>query len=300
MNQLQTEQRPMLGIMLMIGGMMIIPGLDICAVLLSDQYHVFQVTWSRFAFSIIWLIPVVLIRREKWWRKPKHPWIQILRGICLLLATIFFFICIQTNPIPNALGLIFISPLVVTLLSPIVLGETFGIRRFAATIVGFFGVLIVLEPDSADFDPTLLYAMLAGFSYAAYILITRKVSTSSSATMTLVYTSLTGCIFLIPLITGVWKTPDLDGILIMMLMGLIATSGHFLIILSCQYASASLVSPFNYTEIIGATLLSYLFFDYFPDLRAWLGIVVISGSGIYIWIREMKDQHKPVITRLRR
>jgi drug/metabolite transporter (DMT)-like permease len=287
-----TPQRPAFGILLMIAGMMIVPGLDICAKLLSENHDVIQVTWSRFAFSLAWLIPAILIRREHWWRFPKHPWTQILRGLCLLGATLFFFIAIQTNPIPNALGLVFISPLVVTLLSPIVLGETFGIRRFIATIVGFLGVLVVLKPESSDFQPSLLFAMLAGFSYALYILITRKVSTSSSPIMTLTYTALVGAMVLTPALPAIWIWPDQNALWIMIIMGFVATSAHFLIILSCHYASASQVAPFNYAEIIGATWLSYLFFDYLADTRTWIGIVIICASGIYIWMRELQQREK--------
>jgi drug/metabolite transporter (DMT)-like permease len=210
------------------------------------------------------------------------------------MATLFFFLCIQTNPIPNALALLFISPLVVTLLSPLVLGEAFGIRRLLATIVGFIGVLVVLQPNSTDFQPSLLYALLAGTSYAFYILITRKVSTSSSPLMTLLYTAIVGCAALIPWIIPVWTTPDGDALILMAAMGLIATAGHYLVILSCHYAPASLVSPFNYTEIIGATILSYLFFNYLPDHLTWLGILIICSSGIYISLREIKlSRSKP-------
>lgn len=293
---MQENDRPLLGIGLMVLAMLIIPGLDICAKYLSDNYHVLQVTWSRFAFNILWLIPFLLWGRERWWRLPKHPWIHITRGICLLLATLFFFLCIQTNPIPNALALLFISPLVVTLLSPIILGEPFGIRRLVATLCGFVGVVIALQPNSAEFQPTLFYALLAGISYAFYILVTRKVSTSSSAMMTLFYTAIVGCIALGPWIVPVWQTPDVDALILVSGMGLIAALAHCLVILSCQFAAASLVSPFNYTEIIGATLLSYLFFDYLPDQLTWLGILIICGSGLYISLREIQlNRNKPTL-----
>ena len=290
----------MLGIALMVAGMLVIPALDICAKILAENFHVLEVTWSRFFFNVIWLIPLILWRREKWWRLPRHPWIQIFRGLCLLMATLFFFLCIKTNPIPNALALLFISPLVVTLLSPLVLGEKLGIRRLAATIFGFIGVLIVLRPDSADFQPSLLYALIAGISYAFYILVTRKVSTTSSPLMTLFYTGCVGMLALLPVMPMVWVTPDSSSLILMAGMGLIAAVGHFLVILSCQYAPASLVSPFNYAEIIGATLLSYVFFNYLPDSTAWTGIAIICASGIYISIRELKLQRIPLVLRQRR
>lgn len=298
MNQ-PNHDRPMLGIALMILGMMVIPLLDIFAKMLAAHYPVLQITWGRFIFNVIWLIPFLLWRKEKWWVLPRHPWIQIFRGLCLLASTFFFFLSIKTNPIPNALALLFVSPLVVTLLSPIVLGEKFGLRRLLATLFGFIGVLIVLQPNSAAFQPSLLYALVAGFSYALYILITRKISTTSSPLMTLFYTAVVGTVAITPWVPMVWVTVDSNAILLFAAIGLIAATGHFLVILSCQYAPASLVSPFNYTEIIVATMLSYVFFDYLPNAVVWIGIAIICVSGVYISLRELKQRrlNKPAALR---
>jgi drug/metabolite transporter (DMT)-like permease len=299
MNQ-PNHDRPLLGIGLMIMGMMVIPIMDILAKMLTAQYPVLQIAWGRFVFNVIWLIPFLIWRREKWWVVPKHPWIQLFRGLCLLSSTFFFFLCIKSNPIPNALALLFVSPLIVTLLSPFVLGEAFGVRRLLATLFGFFGVLIVLQPNGEEFQPSLLYALIAGLSYALYILVTRKVSTSSSPLMTLMYTAMVGSIAISPWMPLIWVPVDNEAILIFAAIGMIAATGHFLVILSCQYAPASLVAPFNYTEIIIATVLSYLFFDYLPNTVVWLGIAIICASGIYISLREISQRKRSKPAALRR
>jgi drug/metabolite transporter (DMT)-like permease len=299
MNQ-PNHDRPMLGILLMILGMMVIPLLDIFAKMLAAQYPVLQITWGRFVFNVIWLIPFLIWQKEKWWVLPKHPWIQIFRGLCLLSSTFFFFLSIKTNPIPNALALLFVSPLIVTLLSPFILGEKFGLKRLLATLFGFIGVLIVLQPNSDQFQPSLLYALIAGLSYALYIVVTRKISTSSSPLMTLFYTAVVGTVAITPWVPMIWVPPDSEAILLFAAIGLIAATGHFLVILSCRYAPASLVSPFNYTEIIVATMLSYLFFDYLPNAIVWLGIAIICVSGIYISLKEIKQQRRNKPAALRR
>lgn len=292
-----NHDRPMLGIGLMLLGMMVIPVMDILAKMLTAQFPVLQIVWGRFIFNVIWLIPFLIWRKEQCWIMPKHPWVQIFRGVCLLSSTFFFFLCIKSNPIPNALALLFISPLIVTLLSPLILGESFGLRRLLATLFGFAGVLIVLQPNSDQFQPSLLYALIAGLSYALYILVTRKVSTSSSPLMTLFYTAVVGSVAITPWIVPVWVPIDSKAILIFAAIGMIAATGHFLVILSCQYAPASLVSPFNYFEIIVATILSYLFFDYLPSVVVWLGIAIICTSGIYISLREISQRrHNNSIT----
>ena len=281
-----TGQNPKLGILLMLAAMVFIPVLDICAKYLSQDYGVLQITWSRFAFNVLWLIPLLIWLRERWWRLPERPWVQLIRGLSLVSTTMLFFLSIRDNPIPIALAILFISPLVVSLLSPLVLGEPFGLKRFIATLAGFAGVLIVLQPNSPDFNPSLLYALLAGISYGAYMLITRKLSGSGSSYMTAFYSAAVATLFVTPLVMGEWVTPNINAWMLMALMGFMGALAHLLITLACRYASASLVSPFTYAEIIAAVVLNYLFFNFFPDLRVWIGILVVVGSGIYLWRLE--------------
>tara|TARA_B110000902_G_scaffold202627_1_gene230166 strand:- start:467 stop:823 length:357 start_codon:yes stop_codon:yes gene_type:complete len=110
--------------------------------------------------------------------------------------------------------------------------------------------------------------------------------------MTLFYTAVVGTVAITPWVPMIWVPADSEAILLFASIGLIAATGHFLVILSCQYAPASLVAPFNYTEIIVATMLSYVFFDYLPAAIVWLGIAIICASGIYISLREIKHQRR--------
>ncbi len=112
------QDRPLLGILLMSMAMLVVPLLDACAKILSQDYPVLQVSWGRFAFHFLWLLPLVSWHRYRWWRTPSMPWTQGLRSVFLLLATVCLFLAIRGNQIPTALALLFISPLVVTLLAP--------------------------------------------------------------------------------------------------------------------------------------------------------------------------------------
>jgi len=282
------RDRPLLGIGLMVAGMLVVPLLDLCAKLLAADYPVLQISWARFAFHFLFLLPLVSLRGLAWWQMPPLPAQQIARSLYLLGATVFFFVAIRDNPIPVALALLFISPLLVTLLSPLLLGERFQLSRLLAAGVGFLGVLVVLRPSTGAFRPTLLLALLAGLCYALYIMTTRRVSGLATPLLTLFYTAIAGLLIMSLLLPWVWKWPDLQGWTLMALMGLFAAAGHFLIIKACEYASASLLAPFNYTELIGATTVSYLWFGYLPDAWVWLGIAIISGSGIYLSLQELR------------
>jgi drug/metabolite transporter (DMT)-like permease len=276
----------------MVLAMLLVPLLDACAKLLSRDYPVIEITWARFMFHFLWLLPLVHWQRLPWWKIPSTPGIQIVRSLFLTCATLLFFLAIKDNPIPNALALLFISPLVVTLMAPLVLGERLDGRRAGAAVVGFMGILVVLRPTSDTFQPSVLFALAAGISYAFYLMATRRLANRSAPLLTLFYTAIAGLILLSVMVPAVWITPDAKGWGLMALMGLFAAAGHYMIIRACEYASASVLSPFNYTEIIGATAVSYLLFGYFPDATAWLGIAIISLSGIYVSMLEYRSSKK--------
>ncbi|MGY8872988.1 MAG: DMT family transporter [Pseudomonadales bacterium] len=288
----KAQQRPLLGIGLMVLGMLLVPLLDACAKVLSRDYPVLEITWARFMFHFLWLLPVVHWQRLPWWKIPPMPGTQVVRSLFLTFATLLFFLAIKDNPIPNALALLFISPLVVTLVAPFVLGERFDGRRAGAAVVGFIGVLVVLRPTSDAFQPSVLFALAAGISYACYLMATRKIANRSAPLLTLFYTAIAGLLLLSVMVPAVWVTPDAKGWGLMALMGLFAAAGHYMIIRACEYASASLLSPFNYTEIICATAVSYLLFGYFPDVMVWVGIAIISLSGIYVSMLEYRSSKK--------
>ena len=277
---------------LMMLAMVFVPVLDLFAKLLAVDYAVIQVTWARFVFHGLWLLPLLAWKGGVWWRMPNQPVFQLLRSLMLTITTVAFFYAIKDNPIPTALTLLFVSPLIVAIFAPVLLGESFDIARGIAVVLGFLGVLVVLRPTTDSFSPTILWALLAGISYAFYIMFTRKLSASGPPLLTLFYTAIGGVLVLTPLVGSVWQTPNLTGLVMMASMGLFAVIGHFLIIMACEYATASQLSPFNYFEIVAATAISYFAFDFFPDVYVWVGIAIICTSGAYVSWRELQLSKK--------
>jgi len=277
------------GIGYMLGGMSVVPFLDVFAKILSEDYPVMQVTWMRFLFHAFWLLPIIFWQKITWWKMPEKPGLQFLRGLMLTLATLCFFAAIKTNPIPNALTLLFISPLVVASLSPFILGERFDLYIGAGVLLGFIGVVIVLQPDNGQFKPSLLFAVIAGFAYALYIIITKKLTFRAPPLLTLFYSAVVGIIIMTPLAFSSWVAPDVKGLLMGGTMGLVAALSHFMIIKAFEFASASELSPFNYFEIVVAIILSYLIFDFVPNFAAILGLIIIIVSGLFVSWRAMKN-----------
>lgn len=283
----KTKQ-PLVGIGLMLGAMLVIPMLDILAKMLTEDYPVLQVTWARFVFHTLWLLPLLIWNKLHWWRMPNRPRIQLLRSLMLTCATLFFFAAIQSNPIPNVLTMLFVSPLIVAILAPLILGERFDTTIATGVLFGFVGIVVALQPDTEQFQPSLLLGLGAGVCYAFYIISTRKLSLSAPPLLTLFYTALVGTVVLSPLVVFVWVTPSPTALLLMASMGLVAATGHFLLIKAFEYATASELSPFNYFEIVGATILSYLFFDFLPSNQGLVGLALVVASGLYVARRTIK------------
>lgn len=279
----------LLGILLMVAAMMVVPFMDALAKHLSDRYAITQITWARFFFHLMFLAPLVLYRYGLPALKPARPVVQLVRSGFMLLATLCFFGAIALMPIANALALLFVSPLVVTALSPVMLGEQVGIRRWLAVATGFLGALIILRPGFGAAQAGSFLALAAGCSFAFYTLLTRKLSGSGRPLLTLAYTAVTGAVVMSVLVVPDWTTPPPGDLLMMAGIGAIAAGGHFLLIRAFDHAPASLLAPYSYTEIVMATAVGWFAFGDFPDNWTWTGIAVIVASGVYISWRERKS-----------
>ena len=285
-----AHRNPLTGIAIIVLGFMIIPAMDALGKWLSTDYSVWQISWARFFFHFLFLAPFVLWRyRLSAILLPKQG-LQVLRGGFLMGATICFFGALAILPLADTLALSFVSPLLVTLLSPWLLGETVGWRRRAAVAVGFLGVVIIVRPGFQEVGLGALLALASGCSFAFYVIATKKLAGTAPPMVTLAYTSVVGCLVLSGIMLGggpaVWRTPDLEGLVLMAGVGLVAVVGHFLVIRAYDHAEASLLSPFNYSEMIAAAALGYFVFNEFPDAWTWLGIAIIVASGVYIALRE--------------
>jgi drug/metabolite transporter (DMT)-like permease len=270
----------------MVSAMAVVPFMDAIAKHLSSHLPVIEIVWARYFFHFIFFAPFALYHHGKSALWPKRPLLQLTRGGFLLGSTILFFAALAKMPIADALALVFVSPLIVTALAPAVLGEKVGIRRWAAVFVGFAGALIIIKPGSGVLQGASLLALGAGIVYSFYLLSTRKLSGSAPPIVTLTFTALLGALSMSLLVIPVFIMPDRTQLLLMVLMGVIAACGHYLIIKSLEMASASLLAPLSYSEIVVATILGYVIFGDLPDIQTWIGIFIIVCCGLYISWRE--------------
>ena len=278
----------MKAIILNLSAWVMLPIMDGFAKYLSSTIPILQITWSRYFFTVIFVLPIMLIFYRKNFKWTEQPKLQLIRGLLLFCANILFFYSISVISLAKALTLAFIAPLIVTILSPILLGEKVGLRRWAAVITGFIGSLIVLRPGFVEINLASIAALGTGFLYGIYLIVTRKLHDADHPLLTLLLTGVVGAIIGSSIMPAVWVQPTITDWYMMLAIGFFASIGHLLLILSLRYADASKLAPFGYFEIITNIILGYYVFKDFPDLWTFLGLFIIVSSGIYIFRREIK------------
>jgi len=247
-----------------------------------------QVTWARYFFHLVVSLPLALATTP--WRAmmPRHLPLQILRGVLLVASSFMFVLGVRFVPLADMLALIMSAPLIVTALSPALLGEPVGARRVIACLLGFAGALLVIQPGAGTMQWWSLLGIAAGTTFSFYLIITRKLAGSAPPFVTLAYTAVIGAGVMTTSLPFVWVTPAPREAALMVLIGCSAAAGHYLLIRAYERAPAVLLAPFNYTELLGATLIGFWWFGDFPNLWTWGGIAVIVVSGLYLTLGERR------------
>lgn len=285
------------GMFMMAAAMLWIPVIDAIAKILGDHVPAGQVAASRFLFQSLLLLPLILLSDGI----PRLPWRQVhlhaARGALIALATAFFFTALKYLPMADAIAIFFVEPLILTLLSALFLGETIGWRRMTAVLIGFIGALIVIRPGFGWAGWPALMPLLAAACFAVYLVLTRTMAQTTDAVQMQFWAGVFGCLTMavvlalggvaeIPALTAV--RPDLFEWGMLFALGLIATIGHMLVVHAFRRAPAGVLAPFQYLEIISATVLGYLIFNDFPDAVTWVGVAIIVGAGMYVFHRERR------------
>jgi drug/metabolite transporter (DMT)-like permease len=278
------------GIALMVGAMMVVPFMDALAKLLSSRYPVLQLVWARFFFHFLLVLPIALWRHGGGVLAAPAPALQVGRGLCLMGATICFFAAIRTIPLADAIALIFFDAVIIVILSAVLLHERVPPGRIVASVIGLSGVLLIVQPGFGNFQWASLLALAAAFFFALYFLSTRYLSGNTPPLVMLAWQGVGGFVVMSALVPLVWVSPTPADLAMMGALGVIGASGHLLLIRAFEYAEASLLAPFLYTEIIMQVLLGYWLFGDIPNRWAVAGIALIIGVGVYLSLGPGKPQ----------
>jgi drug/metabolite transporter (DMT)-like permease len=244
-----------------------------------------QLLLVRSAAALVLLAP--FIRHEGWgaFRDAPRPFVQWLRPIFATFELACFYWALAYMPLADVMTFYLAGPIYVTAVSPLVLGENVGWRRWAAVIAGFVGVMIALNPSAQSFTPAAMVAIAGSFSFSILMICTRLVRGTSDTV--LVTTQMAGALLFGAVIAPfTWVALTwLDGAMLV-LLGIVATFAHFCINRALKLAPASVVVPYQYTTIVWAIILGYIFFGDLPRAAMLAGAAIIIAAGIYIFVRE--------------
>ena len=254
------------------------------------EHTLFLVVWARYVGQMLITTPMAWQRVGPGFWRTKHLRIQLVRSLCLVIATTSFFGGLRFLPLAEASAITFLAPMFAIVLSMPVLGERPTRARWMSAVVGFAGILILVRPGSAVFHPATGFLVLAALSNALYQLLTRKLRGDTPHT-TLFYSGLVGAAALsaaLPFAELPASVSLRDGFFLI-LLGLLAGLGHWLLISAFLRAPASLIAPFTYLQMIWATLFGFLLFSQLPDGLSAVGMGVIVASGVALVLHERRQ-----------
>ncbi len=263
-------------------------GLDLCAKGILATYSLEQFVFLRslIGVSIFLLLAkqfggIDCLKTKRW------GW-HLLRTFLAVGAMFGFFYGLSRMPLVDALTLGFTAPLMVTALSVPMLGEHVGWRRWTAVTIGFIGVLIILRPGAQQIEFAHFAVLCAAFCYSCLAITARKLSDTESSYSLSVYVVTGPMLISITMLSGGgWHTPDVNGWLLFFLAGTCSVIAWIGIIGGYRRASPAMLSPFEYTALVGGAVAGYLIWDEVPDRWVITGATVIIASGLFVAYREI-------------
>ncbi len=286
--QSSTVNKDGRGIALYLAGVFFFAANDALGKWLVADYSVGEVLLLRSVGAIPVLLLVAYVTGAS--LRINGQWgLHITRILCQAADSFCFYYATRTLPLADVMTYYMAAPLIITALSPFLLGEKVRLFRWSAVLVGFVGVVIALQPTSAAFSPSAIIALVGATMFGLAIVITRKLR--DAHWLPLVTWQFIGA----GIIGGIaspfaWVTPGPVDICLMFLVGIVAAACFVLITKALALAPASLLAPFQYSAILWAAVMGWLVWRDAPTLNIIIGNGVIIGSGLVIFYRERRIQ----------
>jgi len=302
------------GITLILIGMFIVSFMDATFKYINTSVNLYEAYFIRTLVSFGVIASYLKITNKPIIFTTHYPLLTSIRVILFFFGFSSFYISLTIMPLATATALFFASPFLITIFAIFFLGEKVGVRRWLAVIIGFIGVYIILNPDFSNFDYLSLTPVLCAFCYALSMIIIKKTSNKDDVYSQMfhfyIFAIIISIIFYFYMGDGKFNNidhsasqfvfrkwfSDLEFSLpYMIFIGVIGASAFLCIFTAYRIASPSVISPFEYSILVWASLNGWIFFDEIPDVRTLAGMILIVCGGIYIFIRE-KAQDQLIAT----
>ncbi len=260
---------------------------DATAKYMTAFFAIPLLAWARYITHLLFMLVVTAPGMGREIVQTRKPWLMIFRALTQVSSTLFVLLAFQILPLAETTALVFITPLLVALLAGPLLGEKLQIKHWLATLAGFCGVLLIVRPGGTMEGLGVFYAFCSALCYAAYQILTRKLSATEPPMRQLFYIALVGTVAMSCLLPFFWTglIPSPTQTLLILSLGFYGGTGHFLLIHAFHEAPASTLSPLLYIQLIWAMLLGWIVFGHLPDLLSVVGMLVIGSSGLSLALR---------------
>ena len=287
-----TTDKPILGISLMLGFCLLAPIGDAIAKVLGDLVPLTHLLVVRFAVQALLLAPLVWSTGRMWRMRGRVLALTLLRTVLHIIGIGAMVTALKYLPLADAVAIVFVMPFFMLLLGYYVLNETVGQRRLLACAVGFAGTLMVVQPSFANVGWPALLPVFVAANFSIFMLVTRQIAKETDPVGLQAVSGGIAMVILLPILFWQGGGPS-DfasfsnfSIILMVLIGVVGTLAHLLMTWSLRYAPSATVAPMQYLEIPFATAFGLMFFGELPNLLASIGIVIITGAGLYVMLRE--------------
>ena len=287
MLELDSARNRRLGIAMVCVTTLCFSALDTTAKWLVLSLPVFQVVWLRFLTHSLLGLALLAPRYGMRLVRVQQPKLQALRALMLAVLTGLNFWALRYLQLDVTAAIQFSVPIMIALISARWLGERLDARSWIAIVLGFGGVLLIVRPGSHAFHPAIVLSILNAVLYAAFNLLTRRLAATELPAATQLLSAMGATVLLTPLGLLEWKTPeDWLSWMLVLSMGLVGGLGHLMVAQAHRYASAAVLAPFLYQQIVYMGLLGWLVFGHVPDLAVVSGAAIVTFSGLYLLYRE--------------
>lgn len=290
-----NEDRPFLGVMLMLAFCVLAPLGDSIAKLLGGVVALSILILVRFGIQAIILVPIVAISGTGFRLPPGILWWTLLRTVLHILGIGMMFSALRYLPLADALAIAFVMPFIMLLLGHFVMGENVGLHRMVACTIGFFGTLLVIQPNFVEVGAPALLPLGVAVIFALFMMVTRKIARMLDPIKLQAISGMQASALLIIILfifapgsEAALYGYELQTWAMLLALGLIGTLAHLFMTWSLRFAPASTLAPMQYLEIPFGTAIGWLVFSDLPNGLAAVGICITVAAGLYVILRERR------------
>jgi drug/metabolite transporter (DMT)-like permease len=275
-------------ILLMLGATLCFAALDATSKHLSKTYPIPMLVWGRYSFHCLMMLVFLAPSMRLQLVATARPAAQVVRALMLTGTTGFSMAGFSMMPLAESTAFLFVTPLVVVILSHWLLRESITGGHWIAVVTGFCGALLIARPGGVLNIQGIIWMSLAAACYAIYQIQTRQLSPTENTLTMLFYTALVGTVAMTLAAPLYWggPMPDWTDAALIASLGLYGGTGHLMLTRAFRYATASFLSPFLYGQLVWAMMLGWIFYEHLPDWLSVAGMAVIVGSSLSIALSE--------------